>query len=68
MPNVENILALFDYDPSKPKMDFRCDNNKFSDIEWDFNGYVDSPYLNGARLKIRFNKFSHKPDVLEVIK
>src|SRR5690625_6423561 len=37
-------------------------------MEWDFNGYVDSSYLSGARLKIRFNKFAHKPDILEVVK
>src|SRR5690625_1706701 len=37
-------------------------------MEWDFNGYVDSSYLSGARLKIRFNKFEHKPDILEVVK
>src|SRR5690625_1606799 len=49
-------------------MDFRCGNSKFSDIEWDFNGYVDSSYLSGARLKIIFDKFAHKPDILEVVK
>lgn len=68
MVNTENQFALFDYDPSKPKIDFRCGNSKFSDMEWDFNGYVDSSYLSGARLKIRFNKFAHKPDILEVVK
>src|SRR5699024_5378979 len=63
-----NQFALFDYDPSNPEVEFRCGNSKFSDIEWDFNGYVDSSYLSGARLKIRFDKFAHKPDILEVVK
>ncbi len=49
-------------------MDFRCGNSKFSDMEWDFNGYVDSSYLSGARLKIKFDKFAHKPAILEVVK
>lgn len=68
MSNTGNQFALFDYDPSKLEMDFRCGNSKFSDIEWDFNGYVDSSYLSGARLKVRFDKFAHKPDILEVVK
>ena len=68
MSSRENQFALFDYDPSKPEIDFRCGNSKFSDMEWDFNGYVDSSYLSGARLKIRFDKFAHKPDILEVVK
>jgi len=66
--NAENQLVLFDYDPSKPKMDFRCGNSRFSAKEWDFNGYVDSSYLSGARLKIKFNQFAHKPALLEVVK
>src|SRR5690625_1469698 len=49
-------------------MDFRCGNSKFSDIEWDFNGYVDSSYFSGAILKIRVNKFAHKIDISEVVK
>ncbi|SCT99796.1 transposase B regulatory protein [Mammaliicoccus lentus] len=68
MVNTDSHLALFDYDPSEPEVDFRCGKNKFSDMEWDFNGYVDSPHLSGARLKIRFDKFAHKPDILEVVK
>ncbi|WP_241963089.1 site-specific integrase [Staphylococcus simulans] len=68
MANTDNQLALFDYDPSKPKIDFRCGNSKFSDMEWDFNGYVDLSYLSGARLKVRFDKFAHKPEILEVVK
>ena len=68
MANPEKQFELFDYDPSKSDRDFRCGKNVFSDIEWDFNGYIDSPYLNGARLKIRFNKFAHKPELLEVVK
>lgn len=68
MLNLNNQFALFNYDPSKPEVDFRCGKNKFSDLEWDFNGYVDSPYLSGARLKIRFDKFTHKPKILEVVK
>lgn len=47
MSSRENQFALFDYDPSKPEIDFRCGNSKFSDMEWDFNGYVDSSYLSG---------------------
>lgn len=68
MSNAVNQLALFDYDPSKPEVDFRCGNSKFSDIEWDFNDHVDSSYLSGARLKINFNKFAHKSALLEVVK
>lgn len=68
MSNTGNQFALFDYDPSKLEMGFRCGNSKFSDKEWDFNGYVDSSYLSGAKLKIRFDKLAHKPDILEVVK
>ncbi len=68
MSNTGNQFALFDYDPSKPELDFRCGNSKFSDMEWDFNGYADSSYLSGARLKIRFDKFAHKPEILQVVK
>lgn len=52
MPNTENQFTLFDYDPSKPKINFRCGNSKFSDMVWDFNGYVDSPYLSGENLRL----------------
>lgn len=68
MLNLNNQFALFNYDPSNPEIDFRCGKNKYSDLEWDFNGYVDLPYLSGARLKIRFDKFTHKPKILEVVK
>lgn len=68
MVNKSGQLALFDYNPSKPDIDFRCGNSKFSDMEWDFNGYVDSPHLSGARLKVRFHVFAHKPDLLKVVK
>lgn len=64
--NINN--TLFDYDPINKKIDFRCGNSKFSDLEWDFNGYVDTPYLSGARLKIKFDKFKHKPAMMEVVK
>ena len=59
---------LFDYDPSKPDLDFRCGRSKFSDMEWDFNGYVDVPHLSGARLMLKFHAFAHKPKMLEVVK
>lgn len=68
MDNTSSQFVLFDYNPSKPEIDFRCGNSKFSDMEWDFNGYIDSPYLSGARLKIRFDKFAHKPEILAVVK
>lgn len=61
-------LMLFDYDPSNPEIDFRCGNSRFSDMEWDFKGYVDAPHLKGARFKIRFDKFAHKPEILDVVK
>src|SRR5699024_1258570 len=68
MADINQQITLFDYDPSKPETDFRCGNSKFSDIEWDFNGFVDSPYLKGAELKIKFDKFLHKPFVLKTVK
>lgn len=68
MSSVENQFALFNYDPSKREIDFRCGKSNFSDMEWDFNGYIDSSHLSGARLKINFNKFTHKPALLEVVK
>lgn len=68
MSNVKNQFALFNYDPSKPEVDFRCGKSNFSDTQWDFNGYIDSSHLSGARLKINFNKFAHKPALLEVVK
>lgn len=61
-------LPLFDFNPSQPHIDFRCGNSKFSDLEWDFNGYFDLPYLSEARLKIKFHKFAHKPKILKVVK
>lgn len=64
----EKSLQLFDYNPSTPEIDFRCGKSKFSDMEWDFNGYVDKPHLSGARLKIKFYAFEHKPRMLEVVK
>ncbi|WP_230199711.1 MULTISPECIES: tyrosine-type recombinase/integrase [Bacillaceae] len=64
----EKGLPLFGYDPSNPKKDFHCGNSMFSDMEWDFNGYVDKKHLSGARLKIKFYAFEHKPEMLEVVK
>lgn len=64
----EKADLLFDYNPSKPNEDFRCGRSKFSDMEWDFNGYVDKPHLSGARLKIRFYDFEHRPRILNVVK
>jgi len=66
--NTESKFTLFDYNPSKPEIDFRCGNSKFSDMEWDFNGYVDSPHLSGAELKVRFDNFVHKPNLLKTVK
>src|SRR5690625_741190 len=37
-------------------------------MEWDFNGYVDSPHLSGAELKVRFDNFVHKPNLLKTVK
>lgn len=68
MSNTESKFTLFDYNPSKPEIDFRCGNSKFSDMEWDFNGYVDSPHLSGAELKVRFDNFVHKPNLLKTVK
>lgn len=63
------IKQLFDYDPTKlVNTDFRCGNSKFSDLIWDFNGYVDLEHQNGARLMINFHSFAHKPQILEIVK
>lgn len=64
----EKTDILFDYNPSKPNEDFRCGRSKFSDMEWDFNGYIDKPHLSRARLKIKFYDFEHKPRILDVVK
>lgn len=64
----EKTDILFDYNPSKPNEDFRCGRSKFSDMEWDFNGYIDKPHLSGARLKIKFYDFEHKPRILDMVK
>lgn len=68
MTNAEEQFNLFGYNPSKPEVDFRCGKSKFSDMQWDFNGYIDSPHLSGSKLKINYNKFAHKPELLEVVK
>lgn len=68
METSKESLLLFDYDPSNPERDFRCGKDMFSDMEWDFHGYVDKPHLSGAKLKIKFYPFKHKPRMLEVVK
>jgi integrase len=59
---------LFDFDPAQPEIDFRCGNSKFSDMIWDFNGYVDIEHLRGARLMLKFHFLQHKPRMLTVVK
>ncbi|SDJ43959.1 site-specific integrase [Paenibacillus naphthalenovorans] len=61
-------LQLFDYNPLKPELDFRCGNNKFSDNIWDFNGFIKVEHLSGKRLMVDFEFIIHKPKMLEVIK
>src|SRR5699024_1401721 len=38
------------------------------DIVWDFNGFIVSKHLSGARLRIDFSIFKHKPRIMNVIK
>lgn len=64
----QSTVRIIDYDPSNPKVDFKCGNSMFSEIEWDFNGCVDIPHLSGARLMVKFQAFEHKPKMLEVVK
>jgi site-specific recombinase XerD len=61
-------VLLIDYDPTKPDIDFRCGNNMFSEIEWDFNGLISAKHLSGARLKMKFQFTAHRPEMAEVIK
>lgn len=68
MEKNNKVIQLFDYDPSEPNKDFRCGNSMYSDMVWDFNGYVDKPHLSGARLMINFHAIEHKPRMLEVAK
>lgn len=68
MTNENTARTMFDYNPETPEIDFRCGKSMFSDVVWDFNGFVDSKHLSGARLKFDFNIFKHKPRIMNVIK
>lgn len=66
---VHTPLVEFDASiPLSEPYDIRCGNSKFSDNIWDFNGYVESNHLSGARLMIKFDAFQHKENLLEVVK
>jgi len=49
MTNENTARIMFDYNPETPEIDFRCGKSMFSDVVWDFNGFVDSKHLSGAR-------------------
>jgi hypothetical protein len=59
-------IKLLDYNPSEPEVDFRCGHSMFSDMEWDFNGFINIEHLSGSKLKFHFVK--HVPRITEVIK
>ncbi|MDV2581590.1 site-specific integrase [Alkalibacillus haloalkaliphilus] len=67
MTNNKSSL-WFDHNPSEPSENFRCGNSQFNDSEWDFQGYVDKPYLSGSRLIMKFYTFDDKPKIVEVVK
>lgn len=50
-------------------VDFKCGNNLFSDMEWDFNDLLsDYKHLSGSRMKIKFQEWEQKPELLYVVK
>lgn len=66
---ASNVASnLLDYNPSEPNVDFRCGQSMFSDMEWDFNGYLNTEYLSKSRLKMKFHFVKHKPHIANVIK
>lgn len=66
--DAKKAKLAVEYDELNPSTNFRCGNNMFSDLEWDFNGVVDAGTLSGRRLVLSFDRFKHKPELLEVIK
>lgn len=61
-------MPIVDDTPSKPEIEWRCGNSKFTDDIWDFKGFIYAPHWNDAKFRIDFTLFNDWPSIKDTVK